>query len=289
MGVPCLGALTCFGVPCCAVVCSAVLCCTVPRRAVLCPALPCRAVLCRAVLCLAVLWRAAFCCAVPRRAVPCFAVSLRLVPCCGVLCCAVRDCAVLCCIVLCCAVLCCAVLCGWSVAPHGPAWGGQGNGQTGCLAVWVAGAPCGLGLCGRLVAGGRGLTWCGLRGQCYRGLGVPSGPMRREGVRGVALPFGPMPWSGGVPCPLAVPVPRGAPGSAGWGGVGSSAWLVLLPWAVTCLPASVTSPVLGVVALSPFLPRRPCPCVGVVAPAVERGRGCCLAIRVRWWLVRCSR
>ena len=49
-----------------------------------------------------------------------------------------------------------------------------------------------------------------------------------------------------VPCPLGAPVPRGAPGSAEWGGVVSSAWLVP--------PASVSSPVLGVAAVSPFFP-----------------------------------
>ena len=189
VSVPCIGAVVCFGVPCCAVLCSAVLCCTVPRCAVLCPALPCRAVLCPAMSCLTVLWRAVFCCAVPRLAVPCFAVSRRVVPCCGILCCAVLGCAVLCCIVSCCAVLCCAVLCDGSVAPHGPALGGRGGAQTGCSALWVAGAPCRLGLCGWLVADGRGLTLCGLCGWCCGGLGVLSGLVRRAGVHGVALPM----------------------------------------------------------------------------------------------------
>ena len=48
--------------------------------------------------------------------------------------------------------------------------------------------------------------------------------------------------------------PRGAPGSAGWGGMAPPAWLVPLLWVFACLPVSVSSPVPGVVALFPFLP-----------------------------------
>ena len=52
-----------------------------------------------------------------------------------------------------------------------------------------------------------------------------------------------------VPCPLGVDVPRSAPGSAGRGGVVPSGLLIPLP---ACLRASVSSPVLGVAAVSPF-------------------------------------
>ena len=50
-----------------------------------------------------------------------------------------------------------------------------------------------------------------------------------------------------VPCPLGVPVPRGVPGSVGWGGVVLSAVLGPL---LSCPSASLWSPVFGVAALS---------------------------------------
>ena len=154
--VPCLRAVVCFGVPCCAL-----LCCAALLRAVLCCPLPCFAM-----SCLAVLWRVEPCCAVLSRVMPCCAVSRNAVPRCAALCCAVLWCALLYCIVSSCAVYCCAVLCDGSIAAPDPVWDCGGDGQTGGSAVWVAGGPCGLGVFGWSVAGGRGLLWCGLAGPC---------------------------------------------------------------------------------------------------------------------------
>ena len=64
---------------------------------------------------------------------------------CAVLRCAVLRCAVLRCTVACCAVLCCAL--PWVSRTPWSGVGGGCDGQTGSFPVWVAGAPCGLGLC----------------------------------------------------------------------------------------------------------------------------------------------
>ena len=67
---------------------------------------------------------------------------------------------------------------------------------------------------------------------------------------------------------------------SGWcGGVAPSVWLVPLPFAR--LSASVSPHVLGVVALSHFLPCCQCTYVRAVAPAVEGVRGRLLVVRVR--------
>ena len=90
VGVPCFGAVVCFGAPCCVVPCFTVL-----RRAGLCcvavrSALPCRAVVCRAVA-----WLAAPCCAAPRPVVLWFVVSSG-----ALLWCVARRCAALRCAAL---------------------------------------------------------------------------------------------------------------------------------------------------------------------------------------------
>ena len=89
-------------------------------------------------------------------------------------------------------------------------------------------------------------------------------------------PLGPAPWS------------RALWGSLSWGPgqvrVVSSALLVPVP---SCVLASVSSPVLGAAAAS-LSNRCLCPCVCVVAPAVEGGRGQRLTVRMRWWVLRSS-
>ena len=232
--VRCLGAVVCCGVAGCAVLCLAVERCAAPRCAALTPALPCRAVPCSVVASVA-----APCCDVLRLAVPCHAVPC--VPCFArsrgaeargaALWCAVLRCAVLYCVVSCCPVPCCAV--------------GQSHPLVRCgvVAALV-----------RLAA-----LLCGWRG-CCAGSGYVAGwwlvgmdwrcAVRWVGAAG-AWVCGPVQWvgrvSGGVALPLVlrpghvpsvVPVPRGVPGSSGWGGVASSAWLVPL---LSCFPAFVLS------------------------------------------------
>ena len=101
-------------------------------------------------------------------------------------------------------------------------------------------------------------------------------------------------------CPLWVPASRDVPGSAGWGGVVSSALLVPLP---SCLPAFVSSAVLDVAAASPYppvsVPLCPCggPCSGRWPASSPGGRGAvagCAVLLVEpcvgakpVWFVRC--
>ena len=131
-----------------------------------------------------------------------------------------------------------------------------------------------------------GVVWCGVirRVGAEGSLGGPSGLVRQAGVRGVALSRGLCLGPGVFSALWGSSSPGVRPG---WGGVTPCAWLVPLPFA--CLSASVSSPVLGVVALSPFLPWCQCPYIRVVAPAAQGGRGPRLAVRVRCWFLWCSR
>ena len=180
-----------------------------------------------------------------RLAVPCCAVLFCAVPCCGVLCrialhCGVLSCAVLCCVALCRAAPCFAVPC----CALGQLHPLVGRGVASALVALPCGSrarlmwlACG---CRALI----GVVW--LAGSVLRRVWVcrPVWWVRRVSV---VLPF--LGTCTLVPCPLRVPVSRVAPGSAGWGGVVSSAWLVSPP---SCLPASVSYPILGVAAVSPF-------------------------------------
>ena len=84
------------------------------------------------------------------------------------------------------------------------------------------------------------------------------------------------------PCPLGVLAPRGVPWSVGWGVVVPSG--VLGP-ILFCPSASLSSPILGVAAVSPSPS-------GARAVALFGGpcygRGPRLAVRVWWWVVQCS-
>ena len=203
----------------CALVCRAVLrcallCCAALFRAVLRCALLCNALQCRAVICHAVLWRLAPSRAVPCRAVPCCALSRDAVLLCAVLCCAVLWCAVLWCVASCCAVLCCAVLCPGSVAPPGLVWGGGSEGQNRGFAVCVMGAPCGLGLCGWSVVGGRGLAWYGLLGRCCVGSGCAVQSDASGGCPWGCPLLGPAPFSRALWGSLSLGVYRGLRGAS---------------------------------------------------------------------------
>ena len=178
--VPCLGAVVCFGVPCCAVLCFAML-----RRAFLGYAavrfsLPCRGAPCHAVVCPALAWWVAPCCAAPRCVVLCPAVSRGALWRCAAQWCVVLRCAVLRRAVSCFAVPACVV--GPSYLRSGVGW------RRRPLDWWLCCVGCGLRLCGRLLAGGRGLAWCGSLGLCFGDLGVPFGLVGQAYVRGVALP-----------------------------------------------------------------------------------------------------
>ena len=96
VSVPCLGAVVCFGVPCCVVLCFAVLCrafsalcCCAPCSAVPCRALLCRVVPCRGVACLALLCSSALCRPVLCRVLGCRAALRCTAVCCAAVCCAV--------------------------------------------------------------------------------------------------------------------------------------------------------------------------------------------------------
>ena len=238
-----LALLPWFALVCRVVLCYVLLCCAVPFRTVLCCALlscgvPCRVPSCCALLCcgrlfFAVLRRAALCCAVP---------------CCGVMWGAVLQCGVVFCVVSCCAVLCRALLCSGSAVPLN---------QRGVVLALVRLVAL---LCGSLApvmrpVGGwwawLGVEW--LAGSVLRG---SERAVRSGGSAGCPWCCPPL-----VPCPLWVPVPRGAPESVGWGAVACSALLVPLP---SVLLASVSSPDDGAAAACPFppVPVPLCPCGG---------------------------
>ena len=144
-------------------------------------------------------------------------------------------------------------------------------------------------LCGWLVARGRGSVWCASLGRCCRGPGWAVSPGTAGGCPWGCPLLGPVRWSCGVPCPLRVLFHRGAPGSAGCAWCGPLGLACSPPVAFACRSASVSSSALGIVPLSPFLPWCQCPCVRVVAPAVEGVRGCRQSVRVGWWCRRCTR
>ena len=176
--------------PCCVGLCFAVLRRAVPCCAAVHPALPCRAVLCRAVVCLAVAWQAAPCCAAARCVVLCYAVSWGALSRCAARRCAVLQCAVLRRVVPWCLV--------------GPPYLRSGMGWfRRWLHWWLCCVGRGPRLCGWLVAGKRGLQWCGSLGLCCGGLGVLSSQVGHAGARGIALSCGLClgPVSSGGHCP----------------------------------------------------------------------------------------
>ena len=263
--IPCPDAAVCFGVPCCAVLCFAVLRSAVLRCAVVPSALPCRAMPCRAMVSLAVACGS-------RRAVLCRAVSSCAVSCRGVSCCVALHGSVLCCGLLCCVVLCRALL-------HRGVW-------------WVH-CTSGLALV-RLVAslvgtraqvmwlGGAWGAWVGvlqLAASLLQGSGCR---VQFDGSGGGAQgcpPLGPVPWSHVLRGSLSLGVCRVL--------LRREAWSPALSW-VPSHPVSLPP------CRPPSLVSRPCPppppmsvplrlCGG---PCCGRGRS--LAVRVRWWVVRCS-
>ena len=156
--VSCLGAVVCFGVPCCVVLCCAMLRRAVPRCAAVRPALPSRAVPRRAVVPLAVAWRVAPCCDAPHCVMLCCAVSLG----------AMSRCAARQCVVLRCAVLRRVVPCfaaPWCVVSQLYLWPGVGW-RRRWFDWWLCCLGRGLRLYGWPVVAGCGLAWCGLLGLC---------------------------------------------------------------------------------------------------------------------------
>ena len=257
VSVPCLVAVVCFGV---AVLCCAVLCCAVPRCSALCcappcSAVPCRAVSCRVVPCRGVVGRALLCPSAPCRAVLC-----RVAGCRAALRCTVVCSAVVCSAVSCGAVLCCALLCGGSIVPLA---------QLGAASVPVrlVALLCGSRAQVKWLAGGRWALFGVVRlaGSVLRGVWV-SRPV--WWVRRVSVGLPSLGACALVPCPLGVPVPRGASGSAGWGCVVLSALLVPLPAHGMAAPAigrstplprlqqGATPPIPRTVSASPPCPRQ---------------------------------
>ena len=170
-------------------------------------------------------------------------------------------CAVLCCVVFCCAVFCCAVLCSGSTAPPGLAWGCIGAGQTGGFAVWVAGSS--------------HVTCWWLAGVVWRDASHWIGAAGHLGVRSSPVgcpPLWPAPWSHALWGSLSLGVGRVRRGRVAWSP--RLSWFSSQP--VSLPPRRPPSSVWPPCPLSlGFL----CPCVCVVAPVVEDGRGGRLAVR----------
>ena len=162
----------------------------------------------------------------------------------------------------CCVLLCVAVVCGGSTVPP------VGRGVASALVRLVALLCATLRLCGWLVAGGRGSVWCGLLGLYFGGLGVRSVWWVRRVSPG--LPLSRVLWGS-----LSLGVL--------WGGVGWSPRLCWVPSHPVPLPP----------CCPPSLVSRPCPLPPLASvPLRPCGGPCCcqghrLAVRLRWWIVRC--
>ena len=250
---PCFGAMVRFGVPCCAALCCGAPCSDVPCHAVLCRGVSRRGAACFAVLCRTVLCRAVLC---------------RALLCCVVVChvavsCSVVPCAAVCRAASCCAIICCAVLCSGSIVPP------VGRGVVSALVGLVA-LLCGTRADVMWLADGRG-AWLGvvrLAGSVLWGSGCAVHPGGSVGCPQGCPPLGPVPWS----CVLWGPLSLGVCWVL-WGGVGWSLCLLVAPrpWCCSGLPF-------------PPAPVPLHPCGGHCC-----GQGHRLTVRVRWWVVRCSR
>ena len=195
--------------------CCAVLCCAVPRCSALRCGAPCLFVLCRAVSCRVVSCHGVAGCAVLCRAALCRSVLCRVVVCLVALRCKAVRCTAVCRAASCCAVLCSAVVCGGSIVPL------VRRGVATALVRLVA-LLCGTRAEVMWLAGGRG-AWLGvvrLVFFCVAGVWVCRSAWR---VRRVSAGLPSLGACALVRCPLGVPVPRGVPGSVGWGCVVPSA------------------------------------------------------------------
>ena len=257
----------CHGVLCCALLCCAALFCAVLRCALLCCAVPCHVV----PWCVLPLHRGL------RRALP-----RRAVLCCAVLCCGVPGCVALhggalCCGVLCCFVLCRALLC------RGVWWVHHTSGPAGVASALVRLLALLWGMRAQVMwlAGGQG-AWLGVQRlveSVVRGSGCAVRPGGSGGCPRGCPPLGPVPWSRVLWGSLSLGVCR-----VMWGGVVWSprqCWIPSRPVPLPpCRPPSLVSPP------CPIPPKPPVPLRLCGGPCFRRGRR--LAVRVWWWVVRCS-
>ena len=105
------------------------------------------------------------------------------------------------------------------------------------ITVWPAGAPCGLGLRGWLVAGGRGLAWCGWLGWCCGWSGFVVRSAASGSCLWGCLLLGPAPWSRALSGSLSLGVCRVLRVAV--------AWLPrrgLFPFRPVCLPLCFKTP-----------------------------------------------
>ena len=130
------------------------------------------------------------------------------------------------------------------------------------------------------MAGGRGLAWCRSLGLYRGGLGKPFGLVGQAGVDRGCPPLRPVPWSCVLWESLSLGVCRVL-----WVGMAWTPRLCRGPSnPVPLPPCRRPSFVSGPCPLPPSASVPLCLCGG---PCCGRGRR--LAVRVRWWFVRCSR